>query len=246
MIDANGVEADQSPSLAALAAALAKAQGLMAGAKKDSVNPHFRSKYADLASIWEACREALSANGLAVIQSPGSAGKDVMVTTLLIHSSGEWIRSRYTMPVAQPGPQGVGSALTYARRYSLAAMVGVAPEDDDGNEAQGARTSQTFAAPAAGKRTAEVKAQLAQRTAKLPEVVDHFAAIRVLGKANGKEGKALSSFVKGCGIAKTKPEEFTAGDVETVRAAFAALPPTDDVPPPGADDAGAPWNQEQQ
>lgn len=126
-----------------LARALAKAQGAMAKASKDRVNPHFKSRYADLASVWDACREPLSANGLAVVQLVAAADKaSVTVETRLLHEGGESVSSSLTMPVAQATAQGVGSAITYARRYALAALVGVAPDDDDddGNEASRAPT----------------------------------------------------------------------------------------------------------
>lgn len=122
---------DQSPSIAALVAALSKAQGMIKGAAKDSTNPFFKNKYADLSSVWEACREALSKNELAVIQTPVEGG----VITMLAHSSGEWIKSYLPMKPTKDDAQGAGSAITYARRYALAAFVGVAPEDDDGQAA---------------------------------------------------------------------------------------------------------------
>ena len=133
------IEADETPSIGNLAAALAKAQGAMKAAAKDAENPHFRSRYADLASIWAACREPLAANGLCVMQRVSTVEAGVMVTTLLAHASGEWVRDRAVFPVAQKTPQAYGSAITYARRYALAALVGVAAgdEDDDGNEASG-------------------------------------------------------------------------------------------------------------
>lgn len=118
-----------------LGAALAKAQGQIEGAKKDSANPFFKSKYADLASVWDACRKHLSENGLSVTQCPEEAENGISIETMLLHSSGQWIKSRYTMPVSKIDAQAVGSAITYARRYALASIVGVAPEDDDGNAA---------------------------------------------------------------------------------------------------------------
>lgn len=127
---------NRSPEINELAAALAQAQGVMEGAKKDSDNPFFKSKYADLASTWEACRVALSTFGLSVVQAPEDCdGNGIRVTTTLLHSSGQWMESTYTVPVSKDDAQGHGSAITYARRYALAAMVGVAPEDDDGNGA---------------------------------------------------------------------------------------------------------------
>lgn len=118
-----------------IATALAKAQAEIEGAKKDSTNPHFKSSYADLASVWDACRKALTGNGLSVVQGPMSDEGRVGVTTMLMHSSGQWLESTFFMRPTKDDPQGAGSALTYARRYALAAMVGVAPEDDDGNAA---------------------------------------------------------------------------------------------------------------
>ncbi len=124
-----------SDSVAALAAALAKAQGMMSHASKDAQNPHFKSRYADLAAVWSAVREPLSANGLSVVQTVAQGDGTVGVRSLLLHASGEWISSLLEMPVAQKTPQGYGSALTYARRYALAALVGIAQDDDDAEAA---------------------------------------------------------------------------------------------------------------
>lgn len=125
-----------------IAAALAKAQGAIQAATRSAENPHFRSKYADLGAVWDACRDALSRQGLAVVQSPRLVTTHesiwfVEVDTLLLHASGQWLRDVLAMPLQAPTAQGVGSAVTYARRYALAAIVGVAPadDDDDGNAA---------------------------------------------------------------------------------------------------------------
>jgi hypothetical protein len=126
----------QSESVKELNTALAKAQGELFAAKKDSINPHFKSKYADLASVWEACREALSSNGLSVTQMPAEFQNNIMtLVTRLSHSSGEWLEQTMTCPVGKPDPQGIGSCLTYMRRYALAAVVGVYQDDDDANSA---------------------------------------------------------------------------------------------------------------
>ena len=137
---------NKSESIAALAAALAKAQGAMKGAVKDSANPFFKSKYADLASVVEAIRAAFSANGLSYIQTVEPSDKDeVRVETILLHASGEWISCGVlSLPVSKADAQGYGSALTYARRYSLSAAVGVAPEDDDGNAASAAKPKDDY------------------------------------------------------------------------------------------------------
>lgn len=123
-------------SIAHLATALATAQGNMRAAAKDSKNPHFRSTYADLASAWDACRDILAENGISVVQIPSSKdGQTVTVSTVLAHKSGEWMAGDLTLPLERKNAQGAGSAITYARRYSLMAMVGIAPDDDDGNAA---------------------------------------------------------------------------------------------------------------
>lgn len=120
-----------------IAAALAKAQGEIEGAKKDSANPFFKSKYADLASVWDACRVPLSKNGIALVQSPSADGLRVSVDTLLTHTSGQWIRGTVSVNAKEDSPQAFGSAITYLRRYALQSFVGVAPEDDDAEAAHG-------------------------------------------------------------------------------------------------------------
>lgn len=127
-----------SPTLGSLAAALAKAQAQVQAASKDRTNPAFKSKYADLASVWDACREAITSNGLAIVQlaEDHEVGR-VALRTILLHASGEFIQTVVSAPLGKNDAQAVGSALTYLRRYSLSAMVGVAPDDDDGNAATG-------------------------------------------------------------------------------------------------------------
>jgi hypothetical protein len=143
-----------------LATAMAKAQAEIKAALKDSKNPHFKSSYADLTSVWDACRTALTKNGLSVVQIPGFDANDVWLETMILHSSGESLSGRYPLRPSQQTPQGYGSALTYARRYSLAAMVGVvADEDDDGNAAsqRGNYEPPARPAPKAEDKTAAAK-----------------------------------------------------------------------------------------
>lgn len=122
--------------IAQLATALAAAQAEIKSASKDKDNPHFRSKYADLASVWDACRDAITKHGLAVSQTIATSdNREVHVATVLLHKSGEWIKDTLTVPAVQATPQAIGSAITYARRYALAAIVGVAPDDDDDGHA---------------------------------------------------------------------------------------------------------------
>ena len=127
---------EKSEKIDILAAALVKAQSEMGGAVKDSNNPFFKSKYADLTSVWKACKVALHENGFSVIQSPISSDNRIGVATMLLHSSGQYIEDEYTLSVKkQNDPQADGSSITYARRYALAAFVGVCPVDDDGEMA---------------------------------------------------------------------------------------------------------------
>jgi hypothetical protein len=112
-----------------------KAQAGVEGASKGRTNTHFNNKYADLTSVYEACASSFHANGFGIIQIPGEMKEGGLeVTTALVHESGGYICGTFTIPVKdRTDPQKVGSNLTYARRYALAAMTGVCPEDDDGN-----------------------------------------------------------------------------------------------------------------
>jgi hypothetical protein len=148
-----------SENIGDLAAALAKAQGAVEGATKDSANPFFRSKYADLASVWDACRSQLSSNGLSVVQFPRTkyigdpvpyewTSKQgevqygvriacvVSVLTRVVHASGQWMEDRVSTMLPNANPQSVGSAITYLRRYALQSVIGIAPEDDDAEAAE--------------------------------------------------------------------------------------------------------------
>lgn len=125
-----------SPSTAKIDVAIAKAQRNLKKAMKDSSNPHFNSKYADLESVSDACMDAFTAEGIAIIQGPSSDGPKVTVSTRLA-MEGEFYESDFTITVAQAGPQQVMAGVTYGRRAGLAAMTGVTPADDDGNVASG-------------------------------------------------------------------------------------------------------------
>lgn len=130
-----------SESINELMGSLAKAQGEMSHAVKDSKNPHFKSNYADLASVWQACREPLSKHGLAVTQTLDYRDDKQILVTTLSHVSGQWMKSYIVLPLQKPGPQELGSCLSYCRRYSLAAMVGVYQDDDDAESAEERTTS---------------------------------------------------------------------------------------------------------
>ena len=141
-----------------VAAALVKAQKAFGPALKSSTNPHFRSRYADLSACVEAVIDALNDNGIALMQRVSPCDDGVIVETVFVHESGEIINcGQLHVPASKQDAQGYGSALTYARRYSLMAACGIAPEDDDGNAA----TRRQSAAPAVPT----------------PDITDHLSAI---------------------------------------------------------------------
>ena len=123
---------EQSDNIKDLAFALNKAQKEDLFALTDKTNPFFKSKYADLSSVWQVARKPLTENGLSVVQTMDESanGHPVVVTTLM-HESGQWIRGRLTLKPTKEDPQAIGSAITYGRRYSLSAILGICPEDDD-------------------------------------------------------------------------------------------------------------------
>jgi hypothetical protein len=118
-----------------LAEALSKAQSCTLLAKEGSKNPFFKSNYASLSELWASCRKPLTDNGLSVTQMPYESGNGFKMVTLLLHKSGQWIKSEVQMITPKTDPQSFGSICTYYRRYTLAALVGLAPgdkDDDDG------------------------------------------------------------------------------------------------------------------
>lgn len=132
-----------SADISELAAALAEAQAELSPAAKNAQNPHLKNRYADIAAVYEAIRETLPKHGLSVSQIILPHESKARVRTLLMHKSGQWLASECLMPLDRNGgPQGMGSAITYARRYSLSAIVGVVSEDDDDAEAAQPRRQQ--------------------------------------------------------------------------------------------------------
>ena len=126
---------NQSESIANLGAALVAAQAEVEHAHKNAQNTHLKNRYADLNAVRDAIVPVFAKHGLAVVQMPGYDDGLVTVETQLIHSSGEWLRGMAAAPAQKQDPQGVGSALTYLRRYSLAALACIGQEDDDGQAA---------------------------------------------------------------------------------------------------------------
>ena len=123
----------KSSEINKLAESLAKAQSEMEGAKKESTNPFFKSGYADLHAVIKSSFPFISTHGLSVSQGNEIIPGAICVTTTLLHTSGQWLRSKIKVPLKDVTAQGVGAAMTYGRRYGLSAMVGIAQYDDDGN-----------------------------------------------------------------------------------------------------------------
>ena len=125
-----------SESIKNIIPALLKAQASMGGAVKGSTNPYFKSKYADLGAVLEASKDLLNSNGITILQPHVTTEHGDFVETLLIHSSGEYVSSQTRIVVAKENdPQALGSAISYARRYSLQSLLSMPAEDDDGNVA---------------------------------------------------------------------------------------------------------------
>ena len=171
---------EKSESIAELARALINMQVSLKPVVRDKLNPFLKSKYADLSSVWDVCRDLLQENKLAVIQVSGIDANGAYLETVLAHESGEWISGRYPLkPVKADDPQALGSAVTYARRYSLAAILGIVTEDDDAEMAMGrssAANSKQEAVQAQPQAPAPVKKRMTQ------EQVDRLDILKKAGK----------------------------------------------------------------
>lgn len=188
-------------TVGALAAALALAQGEMAAAVKGRTNPFFKSRYSTLSDIWDVCREPLSKNGLAVMQLPSTTADGICIKTILMHSSGESMESEFTMPLAKKDAQGIGSAITYGRRYALAAICGVvSDEDDDGNAATSAAHQNRHAS------TPPPNGRHEQRSGPTTKD-DILASVREMVAAGGKAD--LDAAVERAGVKGIAPNALT-------------------------------------
>lgn len=176
-----------SPQINEIVSALAKAQGEMKPAVFNRVNPHFRNRYADFTSCMEAVRDPLSKNGLAISQMPSTTpdGKFVLVT-LLAHGSGQWMAGEFPLISTKQDSQGIGSAMTYAKRYSLCGMLGVVADeevdasDDDGEAASGRGQPVRQSPPPAQAQAAPV-----QKVGK-PEVIALTSLIQNLDEESNR------------------------------------------------------------
>lgn len=175
----------------AISAAFVAAKRQFGPALKDRTNPAFRSKYADLGACLEAVEDALLANGIALYQETFDDTTGVTVETVLLHESGEALRcGKLHVPAPKQDPQGYGSALTYARRYSLMAACGIAPEDDDGNAACKPAAQQ---APKPAPITTLTRAQQEEISALVAETGSDLVALMAwISKGAGYECKTLA------------------------------------------------------
>jgi hypothetical protein len=168
-----------------ISAAFVKAQAAFAPALKNATNPHFRNKYADLAACIDAVIDALNANGIALIQQAHEAENGVAIETVFLHESGERISGGVLrIPCAKQDPQGYGSAITYARRYSLMAACGIAPEDDD---AEGA-----LKRPVASATFEQRKAKPLEELSLLIAECDSLAGLQVLYAGLTKDEQTIA------------------------------------------------------
>lgn len=202
-----------SETIGKISAALVAAQAEIGMAKKDASNPFFKSKYADLSSVMDACKPALIKNGIAIVQSPAESPLTgfIAIDTILLHSSGEWISGTTVMPIGKMDPQGFGSAMTYARRYSLAAMTGVCPEDDDGEGA-------------AGRGAPQGKGGQNQKSAPIQDAKAFTISTSELLESRGFSPDDIVKFCKHAAGQKKKPSigTFSAAERSSLIAAISA------------------------
>lgn len=197
---------NQSETTGEIAKALAAAQATMQNAPLNKVNPHFKSKYADLAAIRDAAVPALSKHSIAVSQMIGVNDEGrAMLRTVLTHESGEWMDSLYPLPNVIEQPQKMGSALTYAKRYSLASMVCIsADEDDDGNNAEGPPPKSSAQAKRDGDFDA-IKKEL-DAAGSLDELAATWKAIQPRFRTlNENWREAITDYKDACKAALDKP-----------------------------------------
>ena len=164
----------KSESIKEIASAMNKAQSEMSGAKKGAVNPFFKSKYADMNAVVDAIRIPFSENGLSYSQFPLFEEGRVGVETILMHESGEWISSILMLPMVKQDPQAAGSAITYARRYSLQSIAGIPSEDDDGQSAMASKTASAVIPVVTDNQAANIQALLQEVGADCVKFLAYF------------------------------------------------------------------------
>ena len=212
----------QSESIVEITKALVKVQGALKPSAKDSTNPHYNTKYSNLRAVWDACRTLLSENGLAVAQTfSGGENGNIIISTTLLHSSGEWFRSDLSLTPQKPGPQAIGSLITYGRRYGLAAIVGVYDLDDDGEGAERSTKKTPTKTPT-------------KATPTKPEDREEVKALRELYALSGVPLENATGWMKSTG--KDTFAELTEAQIRTLTGKIKGFKEGDDVVDPAAPD----------
>jgi len=167
---------NSSESIIKLASALTKFNGEVSKISKDAKNPFFKNNYATLDNIVDEIRPVLTKNGLSILQIPGGDGENVIMKTLLIHESGEWLESDpLVMKPVKNDPQAVGSCITYARRYSLGSFLSLnTGEDDDGNAAAGKSKQETAKQTITLDQETEIQDLIKETKSKLPDIYKFY------------------------------------------------------------------------
>ncbi len=187
------LKVSQSQEIKELVSALAKAQRVMKPAIYNKVNPHFKSRYADFASCMDACRIPLSDNGIAVIQSCETIDGKISLITMLAHVSGQWMKSEFPIIPSKMDSQAIGSAMTYAKRYSLCGMIGIVADeegDDDGEAAMG--RNKTESPKVHEENKLKLKEILGEED---PELINYYIQV-VMKNFNWSEQDTVSKFLQ--------------------------------------------------
>jgi hypothetical protein len=215
-----------SDSITKIAAALVKAQSEITFASKDAQNPHFKNRYADLPAVIDAVKPALNKHGIAFVQSPSPSDDGRLhLTTRLIHESGEWLQDTAVCPLSKADPQGFGSAMTYLRRYSLAAITGLYQDDDDG---EGARPQASAPAKAPAKpATAPTKPAGSAVAPTVPLATTDqkmdIAAYQLDDRTKAKAAEAIAYYEQKNGVNATTLAGLTAKQADVIIAKCQAL-----------------------
>ncbi len=180
---------NQTENINELVAALSKAQGAMQPAKFNKINPHFKNRYADFTSCMDACREPLSNNGLSIMQYCEMINEKPMLVTMLAHISGQWIKSNFPLLPKTMDSQGIGSAMTYGKRYCLSAMLGIVSDDeDDDAEAASGRGKET-------KPTKPVKTDFLPEPIKLVDANQSLELLTLKLKLDSADRKLFDDWI---------------------------------------------------
>ena len=184
---------NQSESITDLATALCLAQAEMGGAIKDSNNPFFKSSYADLTSVIKVIKEPFARHGLSFVQLPvtSAGGNGIGVSTMLMHKSGQYIQSEYLLPMDKVTPQGAGSAITYARRYALQALVGIPSVDDDSEMAMYRNDPAPVSAPPAKRVSKQLMQNLMTLVIEAEATGEHTLMNEALAELDENEKQKL-------------------------------------------------------